>query len=42
MDDRDIDLVFFDDKSVKIFILLLIMKLDTYYVIRDSIKSLRK
>ena len=42
MDDRDIDLVFFDDQSVKIFILFLIMKLDTYNGIRDSIKSLRK
>jgi len=42
MDNRDIDLVFFDDKSVKIFILFLILKLDTYNGIRDSIQSLRK
>ena len=42
MDDRDIDLIFFDDQSVKIFILFLIMKLDTYNGIRNSLQTLRR
>lgn len=42
MDDRDYDLVFFDDQSVKIFILFLILKLDTFNGVRESISSLRK
>ena len=42
MGDRDLDLVFNDDESVKIFILFLIMKLETYNGIRGSLNSLRK
>ena len=42
MEDRDINLVLSDDKDMKILILFLIIKLNTYDGMRNSIHKLRK